>query len=75
MQRVQLDSLFIEGGATTSEILNSLNIEKLYPFKELDLGIIQMKVDEYPNLCITTKPGSYSWPKNINFENAEVNLI
>ena len=75
MQRVQLDSLFIEGGATTSEILNSLKIEKLYPFKELDLGIIQMKVDEYPNLCITTKPGSYSWPKNINFENAEVNLI
>ncbi len=71
---VELSDLFIEGGATTSAILRSLKITKLVPFRELDLGIIQMKVDEFPNLCITTKPGSYSWPKNISFDNAEFEI-
>ncbi|MCY1721977.1 hypothetical protein OU798_16605 [Prolixibacteraceae bacterium Z1-6] len=72
MLRVELDDLFIEGGATTSEILGALKIAKLYPCRELAFGIIQMKVDEYPKLCITTKPGSYSWPKNISFNNVQV---
>lgn len=68
-QETELTDLYIEGGATTSEILKSLKISKLYPCTELDFGIIQMKVDEYPNLCITTKPGSYLWPESIIFEN------
>lgn len=69
MQQIKLTNLFIEGGATTSEILRSLEITKLYPFIEIDLGIIQMKVDGYPDLKITTKPGSYIWPKDVYFEN------
>jgi len=60
-----VDNLLIEGGATTSAILNQLKVKKLFPFKELDLGIIQMRVDGYPDLCITTKPGSYAWPQEI----------
>lgn len=70
--QTELTDLFIEGGATTSEILKSLNISKLYPFKELDFGIIQMNAEGYPNMCITTKPGSYSWPENIVFENVSI---
>jgi uncharacterized protein YgbK (DUF1537 family) len=62
LEKNNIDNLLIEGGATTSAILNKMNITKLYPFKELDLGIIQMRVDGFPNLCITTKPGSYAWP-------------
>lgn len=65
LDKHNIDNLLIEGGATTSAILNQLRIKKLYPFKELDLGIIQMKVDGYPDLCITTKPGSYAWPQEI----------
>jgi D-threonate/D-erythronate kinase len=65
LEKSNVDNLLIEGGATTSAILNQLNVKKLYPFKELDLGIIQMKVDGYPDLCITTKPGSYAWPQEI----------
>jgi uncharacterized protein YgbK (DUF1537 family) len=68
MKLVHIDDLFIEGGATTYEILKQLNIKKLHPFREMDLGIIQMKVDEYPDLCITTKPGSYSWPDSVEFQ-------
>ena len=72
MQEIELNDLFIEGGATTSEILRALNISKLYPVKEFDFGIIQMKVDEYKDLLITTKPGSYSWPRNIFFEHKSI---
>jgi len=68
-----LTDLLIEGGATTSAILKSLNISKLYPYKELDLGIIQMKVEKYPKLNITTKPGSYSWPDSVVFDNRKNN--
>jgi D-threonate/D-erythronate kinase len=65
MKNSEIDDLLIEGGATASVILKYMNISKLYPFKELDQGVIQMKVEGYPGLCITTKPGSYTWPSDM----------
>jgi D-threonate/D-erythronate kinase len=65
LDQVEVDDLLIEGGATTSVILKHMKITKLFPFKELDLGVIQMKSDLYPGMCITTKPGSYTWPDEI----------
>jgi uncharacterized protein YgbK (DUF1537 family) len=67
--RVKLDNLIIEGGATTYEILCNLNIRKLYPQQELDLGIIRMQAENYPGLNIITKPGSYPWPDHVEFNN------
>jgi len=64
MQHLPLSDLLIEGGATTSEILSRLNIRKLYPYREIDTGVIQMNTDTYPFLCLTTKPGSYLWPEH-----------
>jgi D-threonate/D-erythronate kinase len=64
-QRFRLHDLLIEGGATTSVILRYLNVRKLIPVSEAELGVIQMKADDYPDLCITTKPGSYLWPDNL----------
>ncbi len=61
-EQIQIDDLFIEGGATAFQILHNLGIRQLVPFRELDFGIIQMRVGGMFNLCITTKPGSYSWP-------------
>ncbi len=63
--RIGLNEIFIEGGSTTSEILKHMHIKKLVPFQELDTGVIRMKVDGIPGLCITTKPGSYLWPENV----------
>lgn len=71
--RFNLTDLFIEGGATTSVVLKHLNVMKLFPFNEADFGIIQMKAEGYPNLCITTKPGSYLWPDNVEFKNVKTN--
>jgi len=69
--KFNLHDLFIEGGATTSVVLKYLNVNKLYPYNEADFGVIQMKADGYPNLCITTKPGSYMWPDHLMFGNSK----
>jgi uncharacterized protein YgbK (DUF1537 family) len=61
-ERTELNELIIEGGSTTSFVLKQLNIRKLIPVQELDTGIIRMKIEDKPELCLTTKPGSYSWP-------------
>ena len=63
--KTELTDLLIEGGATTSEILRSLDIVKLFPSKLLYPGIIQLKPSKYPGLTITTKPGSYPWPDDV----------
>ncbi|MCW3785953.1 four-carbon acid sugar kinase family protein [Plebeiibacterium sediminum] len=62
---VEFDDMLIEGGATAAVIFKSLNITRLYPFNEIEPGVIQMNVAGYPRLSITTKPGSYIWPKEI----------
>jgi uncharacterized protein YgbK (DUF1537 family) len=67
MERIELNELLIEGGSTTSVVLKYLNINKLIPIQELDVGVIRMKIDGIPNLCITTKPGSYFWPESVLF--------
>ncbi|MBA7684022.1 hypothetical protein ES703_92410 [subsurface metagenome] len=64
-ERTSFNEILIEGGSTTSEILDQLNIKKLTPIQELDTGVIRMRVDKIPNLCLTTKPGSYQWPENV----------
>src|SRR4030042_3437755 len=61
-ERTDLNELIIEGGGTTSFVLEQLNISKLIPIQELGTGVIRMKIEDKPELCLTTKPGSYSWP-------------
>ena len=65
MQRVQLEELVIEGGATASAIIDKLEYRKFHPTQELAPGVIRMKVEENKNLHLTMKPGSYSWPSSI----------
>ena len=69
LERIEINELLIEGGSTTSVVLKYLNINKLIPIQELDTGVIRMKIDEFPDLCITTKPGSYFWPDSVWFPN------
>jgi uncharacterized protein YgbK (DUF1537 family) len=65
MDETSLDEILIEGGSTTSEILNRLKIKRLIPIQEIDTGVIRMEVDGYKDLCLTTKPGSYFWPEKV----------
>ena len=63
--KIKIDELIIEGGSTTSVVLNYLNITKLYPLQEFNTGVIRMKTEDRPDFFITTKPGSYFWPENL----------
>jgi hypothetical protein len=65
VEKTELNELLIEGGSTTFVVLKYLNIKKLFPIQELDTGVIRMKIEGFPNLCLTTKPGSYYWPDNV----------
>ena len=60
-----VDELLIEGGATSQAVIAALDIERLYPSQSLAPGVTRMRVDNYPGLHITMKPGSYRWPAEI----------
>lgn len=64
-EQIDINELLIEGGSTSSAILKKLGISKIYPVEELAAGVIRMSNDEKPQLYITIKPGSYSWPHSI----------
>lgn len=74
LDKVAVHEMLIEGGSTTSEILDQLNVKKLTPIQELDTGVIRMKVEGINELYLTTKPGSYLWPAEVwNKEIIEAN--
>ena len=65
LDKVRVEELFIEGGATTSAIVRKAGFKKFMPVQEVAPGVIRMKVEEKPNMYITLKPGSYLWPSKI----------
>lgn len=60
--KTEICELVIEGGATSFEILNELNIKSVTPVQEISLGLIKTMVTG-KQLFITLKPGSYPWDK------------
>lgn len=60
----EICELVIEGGATSYEILNELNIKTVTPVQEIGLGLIKTMVTD-KKLFITLKPGSYPWTKEL----------
>ena len=65
MKQTSIDELYIEGGATTYSILTKLGVSQLIPVREIEFGVIEMKSLAFPEMRLFTKPGSYSWPKQI----------
>lgn len=65
MERIQIEELLIEGGATAAAIIDKLVYKKFHPTQELAPGVIRMKVEENKRLHLTMKPGSYTWPSSI----------
>lgn len=57
--------LLIEGGATAFAVFQKLGCSGFYPERTFACGVIRMKVAERPELHITLKPGSYSWPTGL----------
>jgi uncharacterized protein YgbK (DUF1537 family) len=63
--RLTINELLIEGGATASAILKQLCLYRFFPVEELATGVIRMQTKDKPELYITLKPGSYAWPQAV----------
>jgi uncharacterized protein YgbK (DUF1537 family) len=64
-QTIPLKELFVEGGATASEIAGRFGWNRFEPCDQLGPGVVRMKVLESDNIYLTIKPGSYVWPEGI----------
>lgn len=64
-QKIAIQELLLEGGATASAVLNQLALHRFYPIQEIAPGVVHMSVEEHQNLSLTLKPGSYDWPPDI----------
>ena len=64
-QKISLKELFVEGGATASEIVACLGWHRFEPCEQLGPGVVRMKVWQSDDICLTIKPGSYPWPEQI----------
>ena len=62
--RVGIQELIIEGGATAYEVLMALGIEVMTPVQEIQAGLIKSKVRD-KELFVTLKPGSYPWANEL----------
>ncbi len=65
LEKVSLDELLIEGGATAYAIIEHLAYKKFYPEQELAQGVIRMRIDQVKNMHLTLKPGSYQWTESV----------
>ncbi len=70
LEKVKVHELIIEGGSTTSAILDKLNYTRFIPTFEYAPGVVRMKACDNETMCLTIKPGSYQFPAQIrNFKN------
>lgn len=65
LEKVTLEELLIEGGATAYSIIEHLEYKKFYPEQELAQGVIRMKIEQVKAMHLTLKPGSYQWTQSI----------
>lgn len=64
-KQVGIQELFIEGGSTAAAVIKKAGFKTFFPLEELAPGVIRMSVKEHNGLCVTVKPGSYEWPKEV----------
>ena len=65
MKKIQIQELYIEGGATASAIFNRFEWQRFFPSCEIAPGVIRMSLEAQKDFHVTVKPGSYRWPDNI----------
>ena len=65
LSTINIDQLYIEGGATASAIIKKIGLNRFIPVEKLAPGVVKMSSGGIKNLHITIKPGSYPWPDNL----------
>ena len=57
--------LCIEGGATASALVRRLGWQQFVAVESLAPGVVRMAVKDQDAMYLTTKPGSYAWPSEL----------
>ncbi len=65
LRRARLGHVYVEGGATAIELVRRMGWDRLAVVREITLGVATLRVAAAPSLCLTMKPGSYTWPGQI----------
>jgi len=65
LQRVTVNELLIEGGATASSIVRYLQWKQFIPVQEISPGFVRMQLEGRGDIYLSIKPGSYKWPDSI----------
>jgi uncharacterized protein YgbK (DUF1537 family) len=65
LQRAQVGQIFVEGGATAIELVRRVGWNRLTVLREVAPGVATLRIAAEPSLCLTIKPGSYTWPDQI----------
>lgn len=65
LNKVEVNELLIDGGATVYSIAERVGLNKFFPVQEIAPGVIRMKVQSRNDFHITIKPGSYPWPESL----------
>lgn len=61
VNELNINHIYISGGATTWQFISVMNWTTLEPVLSLAPGVMQLKVTNRPGTSITIKPGSYAW--------------
>jgi uncharacterized protein YgbK (DUF1537 family) len=64
LEKVELDELLIEGGATSSHFVRYVGWKNFAPLREYSTGVVKLKVGETSHCTMIVKPGSYPWPEH-----------
>jgi len=65
LRRGQVGQIYVEGGATAIELVRRMGWDRLTVLREVTPGVATLRVAAAPALCLTMKPGSYTWPEQI----------
>lgn len=62
MDKVPISHVFAEGGATASELVQSMGWSRLIVERERAPGVATLSVGSNQSTLLTIKPGTYAWP-------------
>ena len=65
LRQGQAGQIYVEGGATAIELVRRMGWDRLTVLREVAPGVATLRVTGTPSLCLTMKPGSYTWPDQI----------
>ncbi len=65
LRRGHLGQIFVEGGATAVELVRRIGWGRFTVWSDVAPGVATLGVAGSSSLCLTLKPGSYTWPSQI----------